>query len=376
MRGTVADPLSRCCTLRRHRAAGLRRLTWAAVLPAAAALPCFGPRGAVTSGAQPPLHAPQPSTGLATESRALREARSALPPRFVLTQTRRFVILSDADSEWSGRQAELLERTYGQFHRFARQLQLQPAALRHKLVCVLFREQRDYQAFAREHDGVTAAWISGYYSPRHDRIVFYDLQPPGGAVPIVSFAGEEGTGAGDAVPRRLDRGRGIAATTIHEAVHQLVFHTGIQSARIQNPLWISEGLATAFETERPEEPFGPDRDYALRVGEFRALLDGDRLIPLRRLLQYTEMPDDRDETITAVYHESYALVTWLARHRGTELRRYLESLRSEPPGRPGGRRHLEIFESVFGDADALERTWLDAERGRLRGGPAEDAALR
>ncbi len=333
---------------------------------------------------QGPLAA-APSGTLPVESAPYREARKALPDRFVEIRTRRFVVLSDADPEWTRRQADLLERTYTQFHRFARRLEMQPAALRHRLVCLLFRERRDYQEFARKHDGVTAAWISGYYAPRHDRVVFYDIESEsiaatGGASSRDTLARARTQAAGPAEtggPAVPDRPRTSTATTIHEAVHQLVFHTGIQSARIQNPLWISEGLATAFETDRPEEPFGPDRDYAMRVAELQRLLAGGGLMPLPELLQYTEMPDDRDETIAAVYHQSYALVTWLSRHRRQDLRRYLEKLRAEPAGRPSGRRHLEIFEQVFGDAVEVEAAWLRHEVERTPGEARPfDAAVR
>ncbi len=146
------------------------------------------------------------------------------------------------------------------------------------------------------------------------------------------------------------------------AIHQLAFHTRIQSAQIQNPLWISEGLATAFETDRPKASFGPDREYAMRREQFGLLLADDRMIPLRELVTYTEMPNDQDDTIAGVYHQSYALVTWMSRFRCGDLREYLERLRREPPGRPTPERHLEIFEGAFGDIDRLERVWTRYER--------------
>jgi hypothetical protein len=224
---------------------------------------------------------------------------------------------------------------------------------------VLFDRLEDYQDFARREDGVTAAWISGYYSPRSDRVVFYDIEANAYLDTLASW------GQQTRETLASHQARATIATTVHEAIHQLVFHTGVQSARIQNPLWISEGLATAFETDRPAETFGPDRDYGVRVRELQRLLEEGQLIPLRRLVQHTEMPDDSDETIAAVYHQSYALVTWMTRFRRQELSRYIQELREEPPGRPSGARHLEIFESVFGDADELERKWLRYERDRL-----------
>jgi len=72
--------------------------------------------------------------------------------------------------------------------------------------------------------------------------------------------------------------------------------------------------------------------------------------------------------MVVIYHQSYALVTWMFRFRRTELARYLQFMLDEPPGVPTSRRHLEVFERAFGDSDALDAAWRRherAERDRL-----------
>jgi hypothetical protein len=299
---------------------------------------------------------------LASHSDVSRRTRKLLPDRFAEYETRRFVVLSDGKPGWSRRQGQLLERTYHQFQRYTRRIGIEPEPLRYKLVCVLFQEYDDYRQFAKAHDDVTAEWISGYYSPKHDRIVFYNIETN----PEYAWArpaNDRGSDAAVARGRLNEEYEAAAiATTIHEAIHQLTFHTKVQSAQIQNPLWISEGLATAFETDKPNEAFGPDREYPMRREQFERLLDDGEMIPLRELVAYTEMPNNQDDTIAAVYHESYALVTWLSRFRSTELRKYLESLRQERPGRPTPQRHLQLFERAFGDVDRLDRAWQRYEK--------------
>jgi hypothetical protein len=298
---------------------------------------------------------------LASRSDVYRRTRKLLPDRFSEYETRRFVVLSDGKPGWSRQQGQLLERTYHQFHRYTRRIGIDPEPLRYKLVCVLFQEYDDYRQFAKAHDDVTAAWISGYYSPKHDRIVFYNIETN----PEYAWARPSDDRGSDAVARgRVNEEYEAAATatTIHEAIHQLTFHTKVQSAQIQNPLWISEGLATAFETDNPNVAFGPDREYAMRREQFKRLVTDGEMIPLRELVTYTEMPNNQDDTIAAVYHESYALVTWLSRFRSTELRKYLESLRQEKPGRPTPQRHLQLFEKAFGDVDRLDRAWQRYEK--------------
>lgn len=296
------------------------------------------------------------SHALPHESQAYDAARKLLPPRFRDYETKRFILLSDARGRWSRDQAEQLERAVHQFGRFAKRLGLRPLPLRHKLVCVLFRRRDDYQQFARAHDAVTDPLITGYYSPKNDRVVFYDpdsesvLRP---ARPAVGMRGERALASS-------------SETTLHEAIHQLLFHTCVQSPMVEYPLWICEGLATAFETDAPNKAFGPDHDYPPRRRHFRRALKRDELLELRRLVRITRMPDADEETVQVIYHQSYALVTWMFRFRKRELGDYLLAMLAEPSGRPSADRHLEIFEAAFGDAERLERAWLGHERVGMR----------
>ncbi len=293
----------------------------------------------------------------AFESEPYHLARALLGAQFVEYEATRWVVLSDANAQWSREQAALLKRAHHQFLRYTRRIGLQPKPLRHKLVCVLFERRDEYRDFARRYDGVTDEWISGYYSPKHDRVVFYNVAT---SQPKRVSSTRHHSGA-TPFPRDSEDHR-ATATTVHEAIHQLMFHTGVQSPHIEYPLWICEGLATAFETDDPDAAFGPDHEYAPRRERFVHLLQDDQLIELRQLVTYARMPDDRDETVQAVYHESYALVMWMSRFRRAELQAYLQAMLAEPPGRPTPQRQLELFEEAFGDVDQLQRTWLRHEQ--------------
>jgi hypothetical protein len=330
------------------------------------------------------------------ESDPYHAARKLLPPHFLDYETKRFVVISDAEPRWTRSQAERLERGHHQFHRFARRFGLRPLPLRHKLVCVLFKRREDYQQFAQKHDGVSDPQIAGYYSPRNDRVVFYDVESnphlaearatlseiraeiqqmerqASQAMQIGEFRQAEAIRKSVTDYQRhyeLQRSRveqfavgSASATTLHEAVHQLLFHTWVQSPHIEYPLWICEGLATTFETETPNQSFGPDVEYPARRRQFQQTLDEGRIVPLRQLVSMTRMPDTGEESVQAIYHESYALVTWMQRYRRAGLRDYLLAMRTEPRGRPDSQRHLELFEQAFGDIEQLERAWLRHEK--------------
>ncbi|MBT8485727.1 MAG: DUF1570 domain-containing protein, partial [Phycisphaerae bacterium] len=327
------------------------------------------------------LHQVTRNRPLRADSHVLRRTRGVLPPRFRAYETTRFIVLSDASPRWTQTQAERLERTFHQFHRYANRIGLRPLPLAHKLVCVLFADRHAYQQFAARHDGVQDPWIAGYYAPQNDRIVFYASDANPSVVEarsrieqmqadLVSLAREASVARNrgqhehaavlrrhhdryrDHVRREIVRVESFAeevniATTVHEAIHQLMFHTGVQTVEVQYPLWISEGLATAFETASTSQAFGPDHEHAARRATFDALWREGRMLTLGALVTTTEIAND-DELVELLYHQSYALVSWMSRFRRAELQRYLNLMRSEPPGRLSAARHREVFERAFG----------------------------
>jgi hypothetical protein len=288
-----------------------------------------------------------------------------------------------------------VERTCEEFERFARQCDLRPLPLQHKLVCVLFQEHEEYQAFARHHDGMSNPAFTGYYSPRNDRVVFSlntgamkkprdsrsnDRASGGPGKDVLGFEsqprGENGAksheGACDhSCDSNHDLASASAAKCVHETIHQLMFHTRIMSPDTQYPLWICEGLSTAFETNSPDAPFGPDHDFEPRRRVFHQLLERGELIQLRDLVTLTSLSGRDANDTRAVYHQGYALVTWLCRNHRDSLRNYLHAMRREPAGRLASSRHLELFEQAFGNVADVERAWLDAEMASLKGRRAE-----
>lgn len=339
------------------------------------------------------------SRKLPVESPAMAEAQSVLPSHFTRLESAHFVVLSDAGLVRARKHAELLERAEHQFRRFAARLNLQPLPLEHKLVCVLFRDADDYRAFAAEHDNVSAEWITGHYSPAHDRVVFYDaeLTPPPDEAQVQLDQAQAQIASLEQQARQAEQARhtqlasslrsqatdlkqrrdmavnelnafarsNAVATAVHEATHQLLHHTRVQSPYVRAPMWIGEGLATSFETDSPQQAFGPDHEYAPRRADFQQYLDSDQLLPLRELVQIDSVADDASDRAAVVYAQSYALVKWLCRFKSDGVRKYLAALRSEPSGTPTAARHLEMFEASFGDCAALERAWLRHERTAL-----------
>jgi hypothetical protein len=377
-----------------------RSRRWAAPAVVVAILVAVASQGPLSGLASNLLVVPlDPRAGeLPVDSEPLRQAASTLPDRFVRHETARFVALSDGSTAWTREQLERFERAHHQYVRFLRWLGMPQPELRHKLVAVLFQDHADFAEYAARVDGVGDRWVKGYYTPAGDRLVGFDAESDPRAVEARTRLAEQeraiveasaqvrarrsSTGRIDpAANVAIDRARStqglgeedvvlairqqVVSTMIHEAIHQLLFHTGVQNPSVAPPFWLAEGLATSFETDQPSAAFGPDFDFRPRREVFERLLMENRLISLDSFVAFEGLPDRRESTARVFYHQSSALLCYLYRQRPSELRRYLERLAAEPPGRPGPARQRQLFAACFGDVDTLERTWLRWELGRI-----------
>jgi hypothetical protein len=326
---------------------------------------------------------------LAAQSEVLA-ATQALVPKMQLTETDHFVLLSDAPQESTRSIAGLLEGTFRAFQQNCLRLGVRPEPLKHKLVAVMFREKGDYSVFARTRDGMEQTWAAGYYNPGADRLVLFDglsdekvqkalgqlqaqnlrVQREAAAAGVQPLDAGGGGGQVARAQREIDAQRrriaatanaGFLGTVSHEAAHQLFFHCDVQRRGMPYPLWLAEGIATAFEAENAS-----DRDLGFqsanpgRQQTFREAMREDRLVPLQALVMADGMPTDgADAAIRDFYAQAWAFTAWLARNRTREFTQYLEALRSGAFSLPT--RRVEMFESIFGPIDSVERCWLRDE---------------
>jgi hypothetical protein len=328
---------------------------------------------------------------LACDESAIAEARAALNPSFLRYETAHFVILSDCTPDWSRTRGELLEETRRAFFRVVEKMGLPAYPHARKLVCILFNDHAQYRAFSRANDGLAAGWVAGYYATHSNRVVFYnDATSPMTAEARDRLKSSEDRlrdtrdqaaradrsretdlaqrlhASADDMDKQIARqraelGRHAAvcstAKTIHEAVHLLAFNTGVQLRDRDYPFWLSEGLATSFETENAQNAFGPDRSPGtdIRQEKFRQICQGGKLLPLEELIGLGEVPGWDGETADTMYSLGHALFTFLFRYDPQALGRYVADLSDEPAGPIGRERQIELFTRHFGDLDAIEK---------------------
>jgi hypothetical protein len=330
--------------------------------------------------ADPPPPAP---VALSEESDRLAAARKLLPA-FSLSSTAHYVLLTDAPKDSAAKVLDLLETTHDAFHADCRRLKFEPEPLRHKLVAILFTDKAAYTAFAKTSDRMDRKWAAGYYNPSADRLVIYDLYSSPEVQQNLKLLRNNELKITQGAPankksemlqkNRAERRRLIGqaedsfmATVAHEAAHQLFFHTGIQSPGKPYPLWLAEGLATVFEVEEADDDsVGFFADNARHLAAKRAATVADRLVPLRALVTSDMLGAGADAAsggdMKDFYSQAHVLTSWIARHRPTELRLYLEALKAGVHGDP--RKRQPVFESIFGPVAAMERVWLRAEARR------------
>jgi len=309
--------------------------------------------------------------------------RSAATPKIdarlgwpVIVETPRVIVCSDGSREDAELHARWMERTIEAFERFTARAGWPTVPLDEPLTAMLFSRQDDLRAFAARHDRVNIGATSGYYSPRNDWVVMNV-----GTASLTAddhLNGLAGSSEGEVLANpqaglalRSDEAEEThhhgspAARCVHETIHQLMFRSGLMDHRVTYPLWIAEGLATAFETDDPESAidagFGPDVDHAPRTQAFAAALAAGRLIPVHELVTVTSLPHESID-MHDFYNQSYALTTWLCRERPGEALAFLRLLNGGDAWRRSANQHMALFERTFGSIDSVASEWLNAVR--------------
>jgi len=332
---------------------------------------------------------------LEPDEHAIEKAAQSVGTRMQRYETAHFVTLSDCDAAWTRAKSALLERTYHQFYRFAEQFGIEVVPPARKLLCIVFADYDQYRRFAETVDRVDAPWAGGYFATRSNRVVLFDDRDAPAITEAITTldthaakaretreralkaAQTDWAAMADALneaaeriedqvdsnrARILEHAEKLATSkTIHEAVHLLSYNSELQSLSRVYPFWVSEGLATAFETDAPNLPFGPTRPYEVRELGFDRVIADERLIDLKTVITLPAGLEGADRLGDPIYAQSYALFSHLARTSPGAMRDYLAELRNMPSGYFNKELQQAVFEKHFGRLSAVERTLV---RGR------------
>lgn len=294
---------------------------------------------------------------------------------FITHSTSNFRIHSN-HPDWAHEAGSLLEFTHERFYDIWGDL---AAPLDEPLTWVGFNHRDEFHRYAHESDGVDMSWSDGYYSARTNRVVVVhptsrepqsvtrgrdsqDVLGQDGEDRPADTEDESGTEKSEKQeprPAMIDTGQ-----VTHEAAHQIAFNSGLQRRGVMYPLWVSEGLATNFETN-DEGEFGPDVDNPNRRRQLLRAWEGGRMMPLEDLIVMTRVPRSPGQSISEVYAQCWAFFQFLYAQREGQLKHYLATLRQNSPGHRRNRTLRNEFYDSFGDIRVIEAAFHDFIRDEM-----------
>jgi hypothetical protein len=305
--------------------------------------------------------------------------------------TAHFLIIYDTDENWARNRGILLEKAHNVFYSTFIRLGFRPMPLEQRLVCVLYADHADFAAYAKRVDKHDMGWSGGYYSGRTNRIVFFDDRTSPRFRSLKTRIDEIDQQI-EGLQAQLDRAlrnqeqalvmrlrhliaerhkqkrwyqnrreamaqMGDALKTVHEAIHQLAYNSGLQSPQSRYPFWLGEGLATNFETNEPAGPFGPMHGNPQREAGMKQMVADDKLLPLDDFVGLILPPTDDVDELARHYDQAWALFNYLFRYERDELRAYMDQLAATPGERSEAELKAAFVES-FGELEPLQERFF------------------
>lgn len=267
-----------------------------------------------------------------------------LPPGFDVHITKHYVVCFNTSRDYAKWCAALFERLHDAFGNFWRKAGLEVVDPAQPLVVVIFADRAAYEAHAAGDLGAAADRVVGYYNLLSNRVTTFDLTGTDG----LPRPGGSLLGGAAAQVMASPAAAGLVSTLVHEATHQMAFNCGMHRRLAPVPLWLSEGIATYFETPELDSDRGwrgigainrPRLDHFLathRPGDIAAILASD----------------DRFRSPDAPL-DAYAVAWSLTRHLvATRKRAFVDYVRLQAAKQPladdSPEERLRDFERAFG----------------------------
>lgn len=266
----------------------------------------------------------QPLDNDQIEERLLNELKNG----FSVFRTQHYVVVYNSSEEYAKQVAALFEQLYRGFFAYWKNQNWELPEPRFPLVALVFRDHSAFLKHARAEIGETADSVIGYYHLSSNRMTTFNVP-------------------------NWERN---VATIIHEATHQLAYNCGLQKRFADNPMWVSEGLATFFESPDLRNP-----------GRWRSIGRVNQ-VNLMRWRQYVRnRPEESLTTLLAddtryrnpasaseAYAEGWALTYFLIKTRRSEYVDYLKALsEGRPLAERTQRERIDMFEKAM-DATLVE----------------------
>ncbi len=269
-----------------------------------------------------------------TADEMTRRILNDLPSGFEVYRTANYSIIHNTSEAYAKNVGTLFEQLYRGFYAYWKNQSWELPQPKYPLVALVFANHDDFLRYAIAEVGDTGKSVIGYYHLATNRMTTFDVP-------------------------NLERN---IATIIHEATHQLAYNVGMQQRFADNPMWVSEGLATYFEAPDFSNPRGwrtigkVNQVNLARWKKYVANRPGQSLSTLLA----DDMRFRNASTATDAYAEGWALTYFLIKTKRDEYVEYLKQLSTgRPLAEKTPRERIESFELAFGDTLAnLDKQFL------------------
>ena len=256
-----------------------------------------------------------------------RSLREEFGGHFELTTTQHYIVVHPGGQKtlW----AQRFEEFYRSFQHCFRVRGFLTQEPQYPLVAIVFRNQAEYYRHAATQRTPLQPGYLGHYDPQSNRVYLFDSST---------------TDQGDWSEN--------ARTIIHEATHQAAYNVGIHTRFTTTPRWLSEGLATLFESSGAWSS-NPHRSQQARLNQRRFNDFRHHVRPKwhkgsLRMLVASDSAFQHDAT--GAYATAWALSFYLYETQPRQYCQYLEKSAARPmfSAYPAADRVAD-FELFFGD---------------------------
>jgi hypothetical protein len=272
-----------------------------------------------------------------------------LPPGFRIHDSKNYIVCYNTTPTYAEWTSSLLERLQRAFITFWKKQKADVNAPEQPLVVLVFADQASYAEYAKKDLGASVSNIIGYYNLETNRIMMYDLT---GMQALRQDAGVRGSRHDISALLSRPEAEPLVATIVHEATHQIAFNCGLQTRMAANPFWLTEGMATFFET--PD--LGSSRSWSgignvnySRFDLFQQNYNAGKIMALEQMID-DDKPFTTPATAVDAYAQAWAWNYFLIRTRPKVYAAYLKTLAAKPvlvEDKPGQR--LKEFREHFGE---------------------------
>jgi hypothetical protein len=282
-----------------------------------------------------------------------------LGPDFQAHDAKNYVVVFNTTRTYAKWCSSLLERLQKAFLAHWKKQGFDVHEPESPLAVLVFSDRNSYMRHAKAELGPNGGNAIGYYSLFTNRIVMYDLT---GMQELRRQNSNRGTLHDITLLLSQPAAEPLVATIVHEATHQIAFNCGLQVRLVDNPAWLTEGLAMYFETpdlssNRSWSGIG-NVNYS-RWNLYRQNANAGRERGVESLIA-TDNRIKESRTAVDAYAASWAWTYFLMKWHPDEYAAYLKTMAAKPlleMDEPATR--LADFRKHFGaDLDALEEEFV------------------